>query len=64
VLTALLQYRLEPVGPAGDDADDGTLRRELGRELLADARRRAGDEDALAFDLHDCSLAGRRKPST
>ena len=52
VLAALGEHGLEPVGAPGDDADGRAACRELRRERGADARRRAGDEDDGAVEVH------------
>src|SRR5207244_4292011 len=58
VVPALLEDLLEAVRAPGDDADGRSPFRELRRERGADPRRRAGDENGRAFDLHSgASLA-------
>ena len=52
VRQTLLENLREAVRPPGDDADGRTPFRELWRERGADPRRRAGDENGRAFDLH------------
>jgi hypothetical protein len=53
---APIEHLLEAIGATGDDADGRTGFGELRRELGADSRRRTGDEDGRACDLH-----GRRR---
>ena len=60
VRAALLEHLVEPVGAPGDDADGRAALGEDRRERGADARRRAGDEDLRALELHRCSSVARR----
>ena len=63
VLPAALEHLFEAVGPAGDDADGRAPLGEDRRERGADARRRAGEEDLRAFELHRCPRLGRLQAS-
>ena len=51
------EHFLRTVGAPGDDADGRTPLREDRRERGADTRRRAGEQDLRAFELHRSSFA-------
>ena len=58
-IAALGEHLLEPVGAPGDQPDGRAARREHRAERGADARRRAGDDDVGALDLHVVLLLGQ-----